>query len=146
MSARSGLVGKNLLAPFVAISGHFFHGPGKCKKNEKNVYFPWWANGPYSPGLGSCAGVILYLCSALVLRHHLALQLDVLQISGTFTAYNSRTACIDNFACCKKRQTSWCQIFQSLRTVHSNKDFHTETNCFFQDASMSSFSDSSALC
>ena len=20
-------------------------------------YFPWWANGPYSPGLGSCAGV-----------------------------------------------------------------------------------------
>ena len=23
------------------------------------AYFPWWSNGPYSPGLGSCAGVIL---------------------------------------------------------------------------------------
>ena len=26
----------------------------KNQKNRKNVYFPWWANGPYSPGLGPC--------------------------------------------------------------------------------------------
>ena len=25
---------------------------------KKIAYFPWWANGPYSSGLGSCAGVI----------------------------------------------------------------------------------------
>ena len=28
------------------------------KKKSTIAYFPWWANGPYSPGLGSCAGVI----------------------------------------------------------------------------------------
>ena len=50
MSARSRLVEeKNLLAPFGAISGHFFHGPEKCKK--KNAYFPWWADGCYDPKL-----------------------------------------------------------------------------------------------
>ena len=30
------------------------------------AYFPWWANGPYSPGLGSCAGVILSFLHSLV--------------------------------------------------------------------------------
>ena len=29
----------------------------KCEKWSNFVYFPWWANGPYSPGLGSCADV-----------------------------------------------------------------------------------------
>ena len=43
---------KILLASFGAIPGHFLHGPEKCKKCTKIVYFPWWANGPYSPGLG----------------------------------------------------------------------------------------------
>ena len=43
---------KNLLAPFGAIPGHFVHGPEKSKKCTKFAYFPWWANGPYSPGLG----------------------------------------------------------------------------------------------
>ena len=46
------------LALFGAIPGHFMHVP----KNNKNMflfaYFPWWANWPYSPGWGSCAGVI----------------------------------------------------------------------------------------
>ena len=50
----------NFPAPFHAISGNFPHGPEKSKSCEKkNAYFPWWANGPCSPGLGSCAGVIL---------------------------------------------------------------------------------------
>ena len=31
------------------------------KKYHAFAYFPWWANGPYSPGLGSCAGVIWIL-------------------------------------------------------------------------------------
>ena len=43
---------KQLPAPFGAISGKFFQGPEKCKNCRKNAYFPWWANGPYSPGLG----------------------------------------------------------------------------------------------
>ena len=30
----------------------------ECNKLENVAYFPWCANGPYSPGLGSCAGVI----------------------------------------------------------------------------------------
>ena len=30
----------------------------KIKKCSTIICFPWWANGPYSPGLGSCAGVI----------------------------------------------------------------------------------------
>ena len=43
---------KIILAPFGAIPGHFLHGSEKCKKCTKFAYFPWWANGPYSPGLG----------------------------------------------------------------------------------------------
>ena len=55
MSTRSGLVGTQiLLAPFGAIPGIFFHGPTKSKKCTTFAYFPWWANGPYSPGLGPC--------------------------------------------------------------------------------------------
>ena len=59
---------KNLLAPFGAIPCHFLHGPNKSKKSTKFAYFPWWANGPYSPGLGSCAGVILAKCQLLCER------------------------------------------------------------------------------
>ena len=60
MSARSGLVGKILLAPFGAISSsNFLHEPKKSKTCQNFADFPWWANGPYSPSLGSCAGVIL---------------------------------------------------------------------------------------
>ena len=55
MSARSGLVGqKNFPAPFGAIPGHFLRGPEKSKNCPNFAYFPWWANGPYSPGLGPC--------------------------------------------------------------------------------------------
>ena len=30
------------------------------KKCTTFAYFPWWANGPYSAGLGRCAGVIAF--------------------------------------------------------------------------------------
>ena len=43
---------KQLPAPFGAIPGHFLRGPEKSKKCWNFAYFPWWANGPYSPGLG----------------------------------------------------------------------------------------------
>ena len=43
---------KILLAPFGAIWAHFFHGPEKSKNCPNFAYFPWWANGPYSPALG----------------------------------------------------------------------------------------------
>ena len=43
---------KILLAPFGSIPGHFLHGQKKCKQMTKFAYFHWWANGPYSPGLG----------------------------------------------------------------------------------------------
>ena len=53
MSARSALAGKILLAPFGAIWVNFLCGPEKNEKtNATIIYFPWWANGPYSPGLG----------------------------------------------------------------------------------------------
>ena len=42
---------KNLPAPFGFISGNFLCGPEKCKKCKNVAYFPWWANGTYSPGL-----------------------------------------------------------------------------------------------
>ena len=42
---------KQLPAPIGAVPGNFLHGPEKSKKNMK-YYFPWRANGPYSPGLG----------------------------------------------------------------------------------------------
>ena len=48
---------KILLAPFGAIPGNFSMDP-KNANNDMFSSFPWWANGPYSPGLGSCAGVI----------------------------------------------------------------------------------------
>ena len=39
-------------APFGAIPGNFVRGPEKLKKCDFVSYFPWWANGPHSPGLG----------------------------------------------------------------------------------------------
>ena len=50
--------GKELPGP---ISCHFiyiFSLTNKSNKCQIFAYFPWWANGPYSSGLGSCAGVI----------------------------------------------------------------------------------------
>ena len=43
---------KSVPAPFGALPGHFFHRPEKSKKCPIFAYFPWWAHGPYSPGLG----------------------------------------------------------------------------------------------
>ena len=38
------------------MAAHFLQGPEKSKKKKKKnrnlAYFPWWAHGPYSPGLG----------------------------------------------------------------------------------------------
>ena len=57
MLARSGLVEKNILAPFGAIPGEFVHGPEKTLKTVYLfAYFPWWANGYYSTGLGQQNG------------------------------------------------------------------------------------------
>ena len=39
-------------APFGAIWAHFLRGPEKPKNCPNFAYFPWWAHGPYSPGLG----------------------------------------------------------------------------------------------
>ena len=44
---------KNLLAPFGALWAQFLRGPEKSEKCQNFAYSPWWANGPYSPGLGS---------------------------------------------------------------------------------------------
>ena len=43
---------KGVPAPFWAFPAHFFRGPEKSKNCPNFVYFPWWAHGPYSPGLG----------------------------------------------------------------------------------------------
>ena len=40
----------SLLGPFQA---NFSMGRKKYKKSDSPTHFPWWANGPYSPGLGS---------------------------------------------------------------------------------------------
>ena len=54
MSARSGLVGENSSWPhLVQFQAHFSMGQKNAKTCPKLAYFPWWANGPYSPGLGS---------------------------------------------------------------------------------------------
>ena len=48
---------KILLALFHIISGNFLREPEKSKKkNRFFVYFPWWAHGPCSPGLGPSTG------------------------------------------------------------------------------------------
>ena len=44
---------KRIRAPVGALPAHFLRGPEKSQKNQNFAYFPWWANGPYSPGLGS---------------------------------------------------------------------------------------------
>ena len=53
---------KNILAPFGAIPGHFLRGLEKYKQCTKIVYFPWWANEPYSPGLGVGVRCWLLIC------------------------------------------------------------------------------------
>ena len=54
MSARSGLVGKNAPGPIWGHLRPFFPWTGKNEKCCFFAYFPWWANGPYSPGVGPC--------------------------------------------------------------------------------------------
>ena len=49
MSARSGLVRKNHPGPIWGHPGPFFAWAGKMQKLQFFAYFPWWANGPYSP-------------------------------------------------------------------------------------------------
>ena len=44
---------KQLPAPFGAIWGNFSMGRKHTKKWCNFAYFAWWANGPYSPALGS---------------------------------------------------------------------------------------------
>ena len=60
MSARSGWIGRQKtsrgpLGPSHAIFSMDRKHQQKC---SNFAYFPWWAKGPYSPGLGSRAGVI----------------------------------------------------------------------------------------
>ena len=43
---------KSVPAPFGALPAHFFRRPEKSKNCPNFAYFPWWAHGPYSPGLG----------------------------------------------------------------------------------------------
>ena len=43
---------KGVPAPFGALPAHFFRRPEKSKNCTNFAYFPWWAHGPYSPGLG----------------------------------------------------------------------------------------------
>ena len=43
---------KGVPVPFGALPAHFFHRPEKYKNCSIFAYFPWWAHGPYSPGLG----------------------------------------------------------------------------------------------
>ena len=92
MSARSGLVGKILLAPFGAISGHFLHGPEKCKKCQNFAYFPWWANGPYSPGVGpGCYPPEVAPLSVFTQMDTLGLQQKLIaEGEDTQKAYNER--------------------------------------------------------
>ena len=73
MSARSGLAGKRLRGAHLGPSQAIFSMDRKNNKNVKKQCFPWWANGPYSPGLGSCAGVI-YSLSVTVPQTKLAMR------------------------------------------------------------------------
>ena len=43
---------KNPPGPIWGPLGSFFAWAAKYKKCKIFVYFPWWAHGPYSPGLG----------------------------------------------------------------------------------------------
>ena len=56
MSARSGLAGKRPSRPYLGLSQAILsidrQKKHKQKKCSKFANFPWWANGPYSPGLG----------------------------------------------------------------------------------------------
>ena len=75
---------KFLLAPFGAIPGHFVHGPEKCKQCCKFAYFPWWANGPYSLGLGSYFSPA-HLCISL--RIWTKVHLSMVHISKSGPSY-----------------------------------------------------------
>ena len=59
MSARSRLVGKNTPALFGTIQTQFSMRKQMINLYKQYFYLRWWANGPHSPGLGSCADVIL---------------------------------------------------------------------------------------
>ena len=52
MSAIFFMPEKGVPAPFGALPAHFLRGPEKSKNCPNFAYFPWWAHGPYSPGLG----------------------------------------------------------------------------------------------
>ena len=52
MLARSGLVGNESSWPHVVPFQAIFPWAGNMQKILSFVYFPWWAHGPYSPGLG----------------------------------------------------------------------------------------------
>ena len=43
---------KTLPGPFGALWAHFFRGLENPKIVQILLNFPWWAHGPYSPGLG----------------------------------------------------------------------------------------------
>ena len=43
---------KGVPAPFGALPANFLRGPEKSKNCPNFAYFPWWANGPFSPALG----------------------------------------------------------------------------------------------
>ena len=49
--------------PIWAHLGPFFAWAGKIKKLQHFTYFPWWAYGPYSPGLGRCCNKVLIVAS-----------------------------------------------------------------------------------
>merc|ERR1712078_670626 len=42
---------KSVPAPFGALPAHFFRRPEKSQNCSNFANFPWWAHGPYSPGL-----------------------------------------------------------------------------------------------
>ena len=91
MSARSGAVEKNM-APFDTISGMVFYGSNTNSKScQTFVYFSGWANGPYSPGLGSCAGVIYQLFPKAQCTFANAVQLPRTKKQRVLFARTSRT-------------------------------------------------------
>ena len=52
MLARCGLVEKKTCWPHLGPFQAFFPWAGNMYKKIYFFYFPWWANGPHSPGLG----------------------------------------------------------------------------------------------
>ena len=70
---------KGVPAPFGALPAHFFRRPEKSKNCTNFAYFPWWAHGPYSPGLGplllstrgGAIGILPKYASLLITACHL---------------------------------------------------------------------------